>query len=187
MTEEDQYTELRPAVSRLPPVVVFFSFLDKRSFMWMAQQKIVESLRHALPAGTEVSRYHTSFDLFGWGSGETLTHSWAVAANLHYDDKVVGPLFEAIQERKEVSDLGGIREVFDRVGCPKTLFDQEWGKEAVLKEKAWMDEACRKVGVEKLPAIVVNGKYVVNVDKIEKAEDFGQRVQAVVKALLKQE
>jgi protein dithiol oxidoreductase (disulfide-forming) len=187
LIEANQFTSLSPAIPYLPPVVIFFSFLDKRSFAWVTQHKIVESLRHALPAGTEVSRYHTSFDPFGWGSGEILTHSWAVAVNLKYDDKVIEPLFVAIQEKKEVSDLGGIREVFDKVGCSKTQFDQEWGKEAVLKEKAWMDEVCRRVGVERLPAIVVTGKYLVNVDDIENTEDFGQRVQAVVKALLKQE
>lgn len=187
LTEGTQFTSLSPPVPHLPPVVVFFSFLDKRSYAWATRYKIVESIRHAVPAGTEVARYHTSFDPFGWGSGKTLTHSWAVAVKLKYDDKVIEPLFVAIQEKKEVSDLDGIREVFDKLGCSKIEFDRAWESGAVMKEKAWMDEVCHKVGVEKLPAIVVNGKYFVNVDDIDNSEDFAQRVQAIVKALLKQE
>ncbi|KAK5203037.1 hypothetical protein LTR41_011224 [Exophiala xenobiotica] len=184
LSEQSRGTPLESPVSSLPPVTVFFSFLDKRSFAWITTHKIVESIRHGLPAGTKVARYHNSYDPFGWGSGERLTHAWAVAVKLHCDDKIIEPLFVAIQQRKEISDLEGIREVFAKVGVSKTDFDRAWNEDTVLKEKDWMNEVCRKVGPEKMPAIVLKGTYVVNVDDMEDKEDFGRRTQEMVKGLL---
>jgi thiol:disulfide interchange protein DsbA len=78
--------------------------------------KVVESIDHAVPAGTEATRYHVSLDPYGWGSGLILTRAWAVALNLRYDDKVIVPLFDAIQRDKAMTGLNSVRELFFKLG-----------------------------------------------------------------------
>jgi thiol:disulfide interchange protein DsbA len=80
--EGEHYTVLPEPILSLPPVTVFFSFLNETSYKWATSYRVVEAIRRAVPAGTEVLRYHVSFDPYGWGSGVTLTHAWAVRVEL---------------------------------------------------------------------------------------------------------
>jgi thiol:disulfide interchange protein DsbA len=188
--EGEQYTVLPEPIPTLPPVTVFFSFLDKTSYKWATSYKVVESIRRAVPAGTEVTRYHVSFDRYGWDSAATLTRAWAVALNLKYDDKVIVPLFEAIQRDKAVVDLEGIRELFFRLGIDKVEFDRVWVKDSVKKEVDWQNEVCKKVGLENVPpVVVVRGKYLLNSSTEGKETgddaDIGKQFAECVKGMLK--
>jgi thiol:disulfide interchange protein DsbA len=187
----EHYTVLPKPISSLPPVTVLFSFLDKTSYKWATSYKVVESIRHAVPAGTEVARYHVSFDPYGWGSGLVLTRAWAVALNLRYDDKVIVPLFDAIQKDKAVADLEGIRELFFKLGVDKVAFDRLWVSDSTRKEVEWQNEVCKKVGLDNIPTVVVGGKYLLNssTEGIETGDDtdFGKHFAECVKGMLKLE
>lgn len=187
--EGEHYTVLPEPIPILPPVTVFFSFLDKTSYKWAVFYKVVEAIRRAVPAGTEVSRYHVSFDPYGWGSGVTLTHAWAVALNLRYDDKVIVPLFDAIQRDKAVADLEGIRELFFKLGIDKVEFDRVWVKDSVKKEVEWQNEVCKKVGLDNVPAVVVGGKYLLDSSTEGKETgddaDLGKQFAECVKGMLR--
>jgi thiol:disulfide interchange protein DsbA len=82
--------------------------------------------------------------------------------SLRHDDKVIVPLFDAIQRDKAVADLEGIRELFFKLGIDKVEFDQVWVKDSVRKEVEWQNEVCKKVGLDNVPAVVVGGKYLLD-------------------------
>jgi len=184
----EHYTVLPKPIPSLPPVTVFFSFLDKTSYKWATSYQVVEAIRRAVPAGTEVTRYHVSFDPYGWGSGVTLTRAWAAAMHLRYDDKVLVPLFDAIQRDKAVADLEGIRELFSRLGIDKVAFDRAWVRDSVRKEAEWQDEVCKKVGLDNIPAVVVSGKYLLDSSTEGKETgdevDFGKQFAECVRGML---
>jgi thiol:disulfide interchange protein DsbA len=125
--------------------------------------------------------------------GPTLTHIWAVAVDLHVDDKMIVPLFDAILRDKIVTDLEGIREMFWRVAnVPQLQFDRTLGKATVRKEAVWMDEVTRQVHQEGVPVVVVKGKYLVDGTKSDElkgleGDEFGIKVAELVKGILERE
>jgi len=188
------YTILHQPLKGIPPVVVFFSFLDQRSYYWATQYQVVQRIRKSLPKGTEVHMYHVStIERAGFEIGPTLTHVWAVAVDLHVDDKVIVPLFDAILRDKTVIDLEGIREIFWRVAnVPQLQFDRTLGKGTVRKGAVWMDEVTRQIQQDGVPTVVIKGMYLVDGAKLyeqegHKGEEFGIKVAELVKNVLEVE
>jgi hypothetical protein len=52
--EGGHYTVLPEPIPSLPPVTVFFSFLNTTSYKWATSYKVAEAICRAVPAGTEV-------------------------------------------------------------------------------------------------------------------------------------
>lgn len=179
----------QPLKGTPPPVIVFFSFLDKTSQQWATQAGVAQNIRRSMPAGTETHRYHVSgSDQSGWGFGNELTRAWAVATHLNVDDRVIGPLFETILVNKSVHDLEGIRELFWRVaGIDGLRFDRTWTDPKVIASMKYQDELSATLPREKLPCIVINGKEIIYGDEIRhmcQDEEFGPKVGQLVRELL---
>lgn len=176
-SEDTHFTTLTDPVTAAPPVVVFFSFMNPQSYEWAVKHEIVNSIRRNVPQGTSVVRYHAPM-IYSWDFGEKLTHAWAAAEKLHVDDKLIEPMFKAIFE-KRVTDLEGIRTVFDQVGIPPDTLLREWGKTWVLGHKRAMDEAVAHVNLKDVPGILVKGKYMVNLESFGEAWNADQAVDLV--------
>jgi len=183
-----QFLTLPHPLKGTPPVIVFFSFLDHTSYDWATKYHVVQTIRKSVPKGTEVHRYHVStverpnFDI-----GPTLTHAWAVAVDLHVDEKMIVPLFNAVLKDRTVTDLEGIRELFWKVAnVPQLQFDRTWGKAAVRKEAVWMDEVTGQVYQNKIPLVLVLGKYLVDSANLQEWEGFeGEGYGTMISQLVK--
>jgi thiol:disulfide interchange protein DsbA len=109
--------------------------------------------------------------------------------NLRYDDKIIVPLFDAIQRDKAVADLEGVRELFFKLGIDKVEFDRVWVKDSVKKEVEWQNEVCKKVGLDNVPTVVVGGKYLLDSSTEGKDTgddaDLGKQFAECVKGMLK--
>jgi thiol:disulfide interchange protein DsbA len=189
-----KYTTLHQPLNGLPPVVCFFSFLDQASYNWATKYQVVQRIRKSLPKGTEVHMYHVStVERAGFDVGPTLTHVWAVAVDLHVDDKMIIPLFDAILRDRTVTDLEGIREMFWKVAnVPQLQFDRTLGKATVRKEAVWMDKVTRQVHQDAVPAVVIKGRHLVEgaqLNEVEgsEGEEFGEKVAELVKNALEME
>lgn len=79
--------------------------------------------------------------------------------------------------------MAGVKAVFDHIGIPPMRFDKEYSKESVKKEAAWMDECAQRLTIKTLPAVVVQGKYLIKIDTLDEKMDADQ-VAEVVKHLL---
>lgn len=122
---------------------------------------------------------------YSWTFGEELTHAWALAKSLQVDDKVIGPMFQSVHD-KRVHDLEGIRTVFDEVGIDPLRFLREWGQEKVLRERDAMKKAVAHLDLSSVPGILVKGKYIVKLDTYD--EDFSaDNAVRLVKNLLARE
>lgn len=185
-TQSGTYTTLSSPITIAPPVIVFFSFTSPNSYGWAIDHEVVQSIRRVVPQGTEISRYHAPCRKSWPAFGSDLTHSWSVAKSLGVDDRIIKPLFDAVLVDRRVTDLEGIRAVFDDCGIPPSLFLKEWGKQWVLSHKEAMDEAVEHVEVRNLPCIVVKGKYMIQGDVF--GDDFRtDRMVELVKELLERE
>jgi hypothetical protein len=70
---------------------------------------------------------------------------------LRYDDKIIVPLFDAIQRDKAVADLEGVRELFFKLGIDKVEFDRVWVKDSVRKKFNGRTRCARKLGWTMFP------------------------------------
>ena len=179
---EDEHSHiLAEPITNAPPVIVFFSFTSDHSRKWAVEYQVAQTLRRNVRQGTFIERYHVpSQDASAFG--QELTHAWAVAKSLQVDDKIIVPLFDAVHS-KRVIDLEGIRSVFDQCGIPPQTFLQEWGRKTVLMQKETMENAVAHIDLQEVPAILVNGKYMVKLDSYD--QDFNaDRAVEQVKTLL---
>lgn len=183
-SEDTHFTTLADPVEPAPPVIVFFSFMNSHSYDWAVKHEIVNNIRRNVPQGTSIARYHAPMR-FSWDFGEKLTHAWAAAESLHVDDQIIAPMFMAIHD-KRVTDLEGIRTVFEQVGIPPDTLLKEWGKTWVLGHKYAMDRAVAHLDLKDVPGILVKGKYMVNLDSFGDAWNADQAVD-LVKDLLARE
>lgn len=175
--EDEHFTTLEQPIKSAPPVIVFFSFMNPRSYSWAVKHEIVNNIRRNVPQGTSIVRYHAPMR-YSWDFGEKLTHSWAVAESLHVDDRIIEPMFRAVFE-KRVTDLEGIRTVFEEIGITPDIVLKEWAKPWVLNEKDAMDKAVAHVNLKDVPGILVQGKYMVNLDSFGDAFHADQAVDLV--------
>ena len=181
--EDEHCVTLADPIEDAPPVIVFFSFLDDHSKKWAIEHQVAHNIRRNVPQGTTVARYHAPMR-FAWDFGETLTHAWAAAQSLQVDDRVIGPLFEAIHS-KRVHDLEGVRVVFDEAGIDPSTFLKAWGQQTTLIEKERMDNAVSHLDLQTVPGILVNGKHMV---KLDTHEEFSiDKAVELVRRLLKRE
>lgn len=175
--EDTHFTTLTEPIETAPPVIVFFSFLNSNSYDWAVKREIVNNLRKNVPQGTNIVRYHAPMR-FSWEFGNDLTHAWSVAESLHVDDRVIAPLFEAIH-KKQVTDLEGIRTVFNDIGIPPDVFLKTWGKTWVAYHKEAMDKAVAHLNLTDVPGILVQGKYMVKLESFGDGFDASQAVDLV--------
>lgn len=175
--EDEHFTTLERPIKSAPPVIVFFSFMNSQSYDWAVKHEIVNNIRRNVPQGTNVVRYHAPMR-FSWEFGDRLTHSWAVAESLQVDDRVIAPMFKAIRD-KRITDLEGIRTVFEEINIPPDMVLKEWMKPWVINEKAAMDKAVAHVDLKDVPGILVQGKYMVNLDSFGDGFNADQAVDLV--------
>lgn len=178
----EHYVELSHPVKQVPRVIVFFSFLDPVSKDWALRHDVTNTIRRNMPMGVEVSRYHTSAS-YPNDFSRDLNHAWAVAKYLQIDDRLIEPLFEAIYGETRISDVQGIKAVFDHIGIPPLRLDKEYNKTAVVSEADWMEECRDKMGIEGIPAVVVGGRYLVKTEALG-SEPNADLIADVVKELL---
>lgn len=179
----EHYTEISNPLKQAPPVIVFFSFLDSTSYTWANKDQVAMTIRRHVPSGTTIDRYHAPIAYSTTEFAQELTTAWALAKYLQIDDRIIGPLFEAIHDKKTAIDMQGVKLIFDQHGIPPLRFDREYAKITVQKEAKWMQEVQRELNLEKVPAILVDGKYLLKLDAFGSDID-ADRVADVVKELL---
>jgi len=114
-----------------------------------------------LPAETKVTKYHVDF--LGGDLGPVVTHAWAVAMALGVESKVTAPIFDGIQKTQTITDPASLKETFIKAaGISAGDYDAAWNSFAVKALVAQQQKAASDVNLQGVPAIFVNGKYMVN-------------------------
>ncbi|MBR7420639.1 protein disulfide oxidoreductase DsbA, partial [Klebsiella quasipneumoniae] len=68
--------------------------------------KVSKNIEETLPAGVKVEKFHASF----MGEmGKQLTEAWSIAKALGVEDKVEGPMFEAVQKYRSIKNEDDIK------------------------------------------------------------------------------
>lgn len=183
VTEGKQYTKLANPVKEAPPVVEFFSFYCPACSSFYSPYQVSKNIENILPEGGKVEKYHASF--MG-AMGKQLTEAWSIAKALGVEDKVEGPLFEAVLKERSVKSEDDIRAVFIQAGVDAGEFDAARNSFMVKTMTARQEQAAEEFGLTGTPAFYVNGKYQIKNNGIKdgSTEGYGKEFAEVVRQLM---
>ena len=183
LTEGKQYTKLARPVKDAPPVVEFFSFYCPACSSFSGLYKVSKNIEEKLPEGVKVEKYHTSF--MG-AMGKQLTEAWSIAKALAVEDKVEGPLFDAVLKQRSLKNEDDIKAVFVQAGVDAGEFDAAKNSFMVKTLTARQEKAAEEFGITGTPSFYVNGKYMVKNNGIKDTsiEGYGREFSEVVLQLM---
>ncbi|WBV21563.1 MULTISPECIES: thiol:disulfide interchange protein DsbA [Pantoea] len=186
-TDGQQYVSLPKPVAGEPQVMEFFSFFCPHCYQFERIYHISDAVKKNLPADTKVVKYHVDF--LGGDFGPVVTHAWAVAMALGVEDKVTAPLFDGIQKTQTISDADSLKAAFiNAAGISSQEYDAAWNSFAVKALVAQQEKAASDVDLRGVPAMFVNGKYMVNNGGLDTSsmDNFVAEYANVVKFLVSQ-
>jgi len=186
-TDGQQYIQLDKPVANEPQVLEFFSFYCPHCYEFEQNYHISSSVKQALPAGTKITKYHVDF--LGGDMGKQVTQAWAVAMALGVEDKVSPLLFEGIQKTQTIQTPDDIRNVFIKAGVSAAEYDGAWNSFVVKSLVVQQEKAASDLQLRGVPAMFVNGKYMVKNDGLDMSskEAYVKQFVDVVKYLLTQQ
>lgn len=185
-SEGKQYVQLDKPVTGEPQVLEFFSFYCPHCYEFERTYHISDSIRQGLPAGTKLTKYHVDF--LG-PLGKELTQAWAVAMALGVEDKVSPLMFDAVQKTQTVESPADIRDVFIKAGVSGEEYDSALNSFVVKSLMVQQEKAAADLDLRGVPAIFVNGKYMVKNDGLDTSsmDAYVKQFGDVVKFLLAQQ
>ncbi|AWK40351.1 thiol:disulfide interchange protein DsbA [Photorhabdus laumondii subsp. laumondii] len=184
-TEGKQYVELKSPVADQPPVLEFFSFYCPHCYQFEEIFKVPQTVKQHLPEGTKLVRYHVDF--LG-PLGKELTTAWAAAMAMGVEDKVTPVLFEGIQKTLAIKTPNDIRNAFIKAGVTAEDYDAAMSSFVVKSLVVKQQKAAQDLQLRGVPAMFVNGKYMVKNDGIDatSADNYAKPYSDVVNFLLSQ-
>lgn len=184
-SEGDQYVKLDKSVTNEPQVLEFFSFYCPHCYEFEEVYHVSDAVRKGLPEGVKMTKYHVEF--LG-PLGKQLTQAWAVAMALGVEDKITQPMFEAVQKTQSVQNPEDIRNVFIKAGVSAADYDGALNSFVVKSLVVQQEKAAEDLQLRGVPAIFVNGKYMVKNDGLDTSsmDSYVQQFSHVVNFLLKQ-
>ncbi|AXF77901.1 thiol:disulfide interchange protein DsbA [Erwinia tracheiphila] len=186
-TDGKEYVTLQKPVTGEPQVMEFFSFYCPHCYEFEHVWHVSDAVKKNLPANTKVTKYHVEF--LGGDMGKTVTQAWAVAMALGVEDKVTAPIFDGIQKTQTITDQASLKDVFVKsAGITPEQYDAAWNSFVVKSLVAQQEKAAEDVNLRGVPAVFVNGKYMVNNDGLDTSsmDNYVQQYANVVKFLVAQ-
>ena len=184
-TDGTQYQTLNRPVTGEPQVLEFFSFYFPHCYQFDEVYHVPQAVKKALPEGTKMTRYHVDF--LG-PLGKQLTQAWAVAMALGVEEKITPLMFEGVQKTQTVQTPDDIRNVFVKAGVSGEDYDAALNSFVVKSLVAQQQKAAEDLQLRGVPAMFVNGKYMIKNDGMDTSsmDIYVKQYADVVKFLLTQ-
>ena len=185
-TEGKQYTQVSETASNKAEVREYFSFYCPHCFRF---EPFMESVKKNLPEGVSFERNHVDF--LRAASPEIqgmLTKSVVVAEQLGMDKQLINAVFKYIHvQRAAITSEKDIRNIFVLNGADGEKFDKLMKSFSVNSKAKSMKKhqvtMSQKRAITGVPAVIVNGKYRINTQELDK-DNFEQDYQDLVAYLL---
>ena len=184
-TEGKQYTTVSDQASTKKEVREYFSVDCGHCFKF---EPFMASVKKSLPEGVAFERNHVDFLRAASPKiQQMVSKAVVVAEQLEMEDELVGALFNYIHiQRAVITSEKDIRNIFVLNGADGDKFDKLMksfsvnGKAKAMKKN--QDEMSAKRALTGVPTVIVNGKYKINGDKLDK-NNFEQDYKNLVKYL----
>ncbi|OSM95180.1 MULTISPECIES: thiol:disulfide interchange protein DsbA [Lonsdalea] len=182
-SEGKQFVTLDKPATQEPQVLEFFSFYCPHCYQFSQIYQIPDAIKKTLPAGTKMVKYHVDF--LG-PLGKNLTEAWAVAIALGVEDKISPLMFDAVQKNQTVQKPEDIRKIFISAGVKGEDYDSALNSFVVKSLVVQQAKAAADLQLRGVPALFVNGKYMVKNDGLDTSsmDVYVQQYTEVVKFLI---
>ncbi|BAC24403.1 dsbA [Wigglesworthia glossinidia endosymbiont of Glossina brevipalpis] len=182
-SEGKEYYKLDYIISDEYKIIEFFSFYCSYCYKFNSIYKINENIRNIISENDKIIKYHTNF--FGPKSVD-LSLIWAISTFFNVENKISDILFQEVQNNKKILNKEDILIVFNKLGISKKQY--EYAKNSFLvkcfikKQEFFL----KKLNIISVPTIVINGRYVINNDKIyaSSIEEYSNKYIEIIKYLL---
>lgn len=184
-TEGEQYTKVSDKLSKKPEVREYFSYYCPAC---MRFESFIGNVKKNLPEGVSFERNHVDFLQFASPDIQFLiTKGLATAQQLKVEEKISAAIFNYLQiQRGAITEEKDIRNIFVLNGVDGAAFDKAFKSFAVNSRaklmKKYQTELVRKRALTGVPTVVVNGKYRINTNKLDR-KNFEQDYMNLVKFL----
>ena len=184
--EGQHYTKVSETASKKPEVREYFSFYCPHCLRF---EPFFAKVKKSLPQGVKFERNHVDF--LRASSPEIqfmLTKALVTAQQLKVEEKIVGAIFNYLQiQRAAVTSEKDIRNIFVINGVDGAAFDKTFKSFAVNSKAKLMKKnqnaLASKRALTGVPAAFVNGKYRINIDKLDR-NNLEQDYQNLIKYLV---
>lgn len=146
----------------------FFSFWCGHCF---AMQPMFHRIEERFAGKAQFVRNPVS--VMGGPMGPESQHAFAVAKMLSLDDEFTAELFKEMHQENNIpGSHAEMVAVLGRVGIPASKAEQEYISFPVKAMVAGFDKSMDDLGIEAVPEIVVNGKYLTKMESVNSEEEF---------------
>lgn len=184
--EGKHYTKVNEEITSKPEVREFFSFYCPHCFQF---EPFMSKLKTSIPNDVKFEMNHVDFlRAASPKTQQSLSKAVVVAHQLGMEKKLIGAIFNYIQvQRAVVTSEKDIRNVFVLNGADGEKFDKLMKSFSVVsKAKAMKKQQthfAKKGALTGVPAVIVNGKYRVDAQGLDR-NNFEQDYINLVNHLL---
>ncbi|WMY96063.1 MAG: DsbA family protein [Arsenophonus sp.] len=164
-----EFIKINESIKNAPQVLEFFSFYCPHCYEFDYIYNISKKVKENLPKNIIMERYHVNFlgEL-----GTELTKAWIVAKIFSIEDKVIPLLFEGIQKTKSINTSNDIKNIFVKLGIKIKEYDMLINSLLVKSLLIKQEKAVKDFKLIGVPAIFVNGKYMLCNNNIKATEKY---------------
>ncbi|QIQ42001.1 MAG: thioredoxin domain-containing protein [Buchnera aphidicola (Microlophium carnosum)] len=180
-----EYTTKHKIISDIPNVIEFFSFFCPYCYEFEKTHNTRYLIKNNIQKNINIQRYHVNF--LGGKISYILTKSWIIAQKIGIEKKITLPIFKGIQETHTINNINNIKKIFKKeAGVSENKFNSFWNSLTlkILVQKQKKD--IQKVGLEHIPIMLINGKYIIDYSKIEDMfkDSFSQKYIKLIQFLI---
>ncbi|MBV7315660.1 thiol:disulfide interchange protein DsbA/DsbL [Shewanella sp. NIFS-20-20] len=152
-----------------PEIKEFFSFYCGHCFNFA--NTVVPQIKSTLPKGVTFNQSHVEF--IGREMGPEMSRAFAIARQLGVEAKIEAAMFSAIHEKRQhFTNRDDIRALFIANGVEGKDFDAAANSFMVNAQVANMKRDAENAKIQGVPALVVNGKYLVKTNAIKSYDEM---------------
>ncbi|SFS74554.1 thiol:disulfide interchange protein DsbA [Succinivibrio dextrinosolvens] len=155
-------------ITTTPQIREFFSFFCSHCY---ALDPSFNEIKKAFEGKAEY--IYNPVGIIGGDVGVETQRAYAVALNLGISEELREELFDRIHvKEKYPEDPAYFTELFESLGVSKERYEQESKSFITAAKISEYDRYVKEYGIEAVPEIVVNGKYLAMTDNVDTAEEY---------------
>lgn len=155
-------------ITTTPQIREFFSFFCSHCY---ALDPSFNEIKKAFEGKAEY--IYNPVGIIGGDVGVETQKAYAVALHIGIDEELRAELFDRIHVKEQYpEDSAYFTSLFESLGVSKERYEQESKSFITAAKVAEFDRYTKEYGIEAVPEIVVNGKYLAMTDNIDTAEEY---------------
>lgn len=175
------YDVINEQATAKPEVAEYFSYFCPHCNRF--EPVMMDVIERLQGSDIKVNKNHVSF--IGRNMGVEMQKAFAAAELLKVEEKISPAIFAAVHEQKRrMSSREDLRVIFTDAGIEAKKFDAAVNSFAVNGMVSRMDKNTRDMKIRGVPALIVNGKYQINMGSLKASgEEFNVKLTQLIKYL----